>query len=180
MSTSHAQPSDAYVPPPYLTDLEQNLITEAIRLEARHDLISLEGYDLSPEERAREREFLEEQLREGSGAARGSSGYRRRRGAKPPHHSPEALAAMGRLQARIERLEQLQGWLHDDPDLFHVIDSTIGDQVRAAEQRQCKMAEAQQKRQRFLAFCAAAVTLVAGWLLSAVRPATVLLRILPH
>jgi hypothetical protein len=72
------------------------------------------------------------------------------------------------LSARIDRLDQLKTWMHDDPDLFHILDLTIGNQVKAAEERQSDLAKAAERRQRVYSFVGAIITLIVGWLLSLV------------
>ncbi|HEV8192332.1 MAG TPA: hypothetical protein VGP82_12765 [Ktedonobacterales bacterium] len=67
--------------------------------------------------------------------------------------------ALGALDQRIVRLEQLRSWMGEDPDLGRLIDTSIGSQVHASE-----------RRQRFFAGTLGVITLVAGWLLSAVSP----------
>ncbi len=67
--------------------------------------------------------------------------------------------SLGALDQRIVRLEQLRTWMGEDPDLGRLIDTSIGSQVHASE-----------RRQRFFAGTLGVITLVAGWLLSAVSP----------
>lgn len=66
---------------------------------------------------------------------------------------------LGALDQRIVRLEQLRTWMGEDPDLGRLIDTSIGSQVHASE-----------RRQRLFAGTLGVITLVAGWLLSAVSP----------
>lgn len=73
----------------------------------------------------------------------------------------------GALDQRIVRLEQLRAWMGEDPDLGRLIDTSIGSQVRASE-----------RRQRFFAGALGVITLIAGWLLSAVSPPATLASLL--
>jgi len=77
------------------------------------------------------------------------------------------------LSARIYRLDQLRRWMKDDPDLFRILDITIGNQVKAAEERQRELAKAAERRQRIFSIVGAIIALIIGWLLSLVgTPAT--------
>lgn len=73
------------------------------------------------------------------------------------------------LDMRIHRLEQLRTWMHDDPELGRLVDSTIGRQVHASE-----------RRQRVFSLALGIVTLAAGWLLSAVSPPGMVGRLFGH
>ncbi len=65
---------------------------------------------------------------------------------------------------RLQRLENLQGWLQDDPELLQrAVDTLTGRAVVA------------RRKQIVLSTLAAVVSIVAGWLLSAVKPEVVLL-----
>jgi flagellar biogenesis protein FliO len=94
-----------------------------------------------------------------------------RRG-RTPTQAPAVIAlsgptALGALDQRIVRLEQLRSWMGEDPDLGRLIDTSIGSQVHASE-----------RRQRFFAGTLGIITLVAGWLLSAVSPPAALASLL--
>jgi LPXTG-motif cell wall-anchored protein len=73
------------------------------------------------------------------------------------------------MDQRLSRLEQLQTWMGEDPELERFIDDTIGKHVRAVE-----------RRQRFLSVTFSVVGIVAGWLLSGFSTSAVLLRLIPH
>src|SRR5262249_472255 len=74
---------------------------------------------------------------------------------------------VGALDQRIVRLEQLRTWMGEDPDLGRLIDTSIGSQVHASE-----------RRQRLFAGTLGVITLIAGWLLSAVSPPATLASLL--
>jgi hypothetical protein len=61
----------------------------------------------------------------------------------------------------------LRMWMGEDPDLGRLIDTSIGSQVRASE-----------RRQRLFAGTLGVITLIAGWLLSAVSPPATLVSLL--
>ncbi len=71
-----------------------------------------------------------------------------------------------RLDERIERLSLVREWITSDAEIAHLIDATIGRQVRAAERRQAR-----------LSVVLTVVSLVVGWLLSLVGSPATLLRI---
>lgn len=63
------------------------------------------------------------------------------------------------LQARATRLQQVQQLLSDDPELLHVVDASIRNRVSAAA-----------RRQSLLSVAVAIISLIVGWLLSAISP----------
>ncbi len=71
------------------------------------------------------------------------------------------------LSRHIDRLQQLRAWMTDDPEFGRLVDSVIGKQVTAAERRQKAYALG-------LTVASSGVSLVAGWLLSALNPGTAL------
>jgi hypothetical protein len=75
---------------------------------------------------------------------------------------------MVELQERIARLKQMQEWLTDDK-LRVLVDETIGKQVKQSERRQATFGSV-----------IAVVSLVVGWLLSAITPASALAGLLGH
>src|SRR5262249_2378603 len=80
----------------------------------------------------------------------------------------DALAASGAsLDERIDRLTQMREWLRDDA-LRAMVDGAIGQQVKASE-----------RRQRVYVVAAVALSLLAGWLLSAMRPVSTVANVLP-
>jgi hypothetical protein len=74
---------------------------------------------------------------------------------------PAQASSLGHLDERLTRLTQMRDWLRDD-SLRAMVDEAIGQQVRASERRQ-------------VAYSAVVgiVSLVAGWMLSAVSPISV-------
>jgi hypothetical protein len=71
--------------------------------------------------------------------------------------TPEEQVAFDNLRTRVQRLNQVQTFFHDDPELMRMVDSAIANHTKAA-----------QRRQSFLTVGVALVSLLAGWLLSAV------------
>lgn len=76
--------------------------------------------------------------------------------------------ALGELDLRITRLQQLREWLKDDT-LRAMMDDVIGQRVRSAERRQV-----------VISAIVSVAALLAGWLLSAISPAGVLLNFFHH
>ncbi len=70
-----------------------------------------------------------------------------------------------RLDVRIKRLQAMRDWINVDPELGRFVDTAIGQQVKAAE-----------RRQRIFATGLGVVSLIVGWLLSAISPAHLVLR----
>lgn len=67
---------------------------------------------------------------------------------------------------RLQRLEDLQQWLQDDPELLQsAVERLTGEAVQT------------RRRQLILSSLAAIVSIIAGWLLSAIKPETVLLTL---
>lgn len=73
--------------------------------------------------------------------------------------------ALSSLAIQAKRLEALQMWLKTDPDLFRFIDGTIGQRVKAAEQRQ-----------RVFSFGLFLLSFFSGWLLSALAAVAIFLQ----
>lgn len=71
------------------------------------------------------------------------------------------------LQTRVRHLRQIETWMQADPDLLHTVDQLISNQVRAA-----------QRRQAIFSAGTAILSLVAGWLLSAISPVSALAHLL--
>jgi hypothetical protein len=76
-------------------------------------------------------------------------------------------ADMQALSRQIDRLQQLRAWMTDDPAFGRLVDSVVGRQVTAAERRQKAYALG-------LTVASSGVSLIAGWLLSALNPGTAL------
>jgi hypothetical protein len=72
---------------------------------------------------------------------------------------PRELAAIAVLQDHANRLRQVQALLADDPELVRVVDVSIRNRVGAA-----------QRKQAVISVALAILSLIAGWLLSAVTP----------
>jgi hypothetical protein len=91
--------------------------------------------------------------------------------------SPEALPApvptivrpnIAQLNDRITQLQQMRDWLKDD-HLRAMMDGVIGQQVAKSERRQI-----------FYTVVVSILSLVAGWLLSAISPILALAQLLPR
>ncbi|MFI5274290.1 MAG: hypothetical protein ACHQ4H_14750 [Ktedonobacterales bacterium] len=84
-------------------------------------------------------------------------------------YAPRGIPPSGTIDAgldqQISRLEQLRGWVRDDPAFGRLVDSMIGRQVQAAE-----------RRQRIYSVFVSVASLIIGWLLSTITP----LHLLPH
>ncbi len=94
--------------------------------------------------------------------------------APPAQAAPGAVApvptaaSLDELDERIHRLQTLREWLKDD-NLRGMIDDVINKHVQAAERRQV-----------YFSAGIGVASLIAGWLLSAISPAGVLLGLLHH
>ncbi len=82
-----------------------------------------------------------------------------------PSSPPASVAA---LDERIVRLTQMREWLRDDA-LRTMVDDVIGHHVKASERRQV-----------IYSVIVGVVSLLAGWLLSAVSPVSTLLGVFSH
>jgi hypothetical protein len=105
--------------------------------------------------RARSKELEEERAREDE-AAGGNIAHEP---ILPWTLTPEEDATLTNLQTRVQRLNQVQSFFRDDPELMHLVDSAIAKRTQAAS-----------RRQTLIAVGVALASLVAGWLLSAVSP----------
>jgi hypothetical protein len=119
--------------------------------------------------------------------------------------SPEErarLALQTRLDARVQFLASFQRQLKDDPEALRFVDAMLSNHVGAAEKRQQERlhtalqeqaasyeallhkqqadAKAGSRRQNVFSVAAAVVSLIAGWLLSALNPVFALAHLLPH
>jgi hypothetical protein len=135
----------------YVRALQDALTNEVNRLQAQYQAAA---QDAAPPESTRRR---------GVPAPAPSYGV-----ASPPPASaapPTSQAAgqiVAQLDERIGRLTQVRDWVADDAELAHLIDATIGQQVRASERRQAR-----------LSVVLTIVSLIAGWLISLLgSPAT--------
>lgn len=79
---------------------------------------------------------------------------------------PSQPVSLASLDERIVRLTQMREWLRDDT-LRTMIDDVIGQQVRTTAQRQL-----------VYSFVVGVISLIAGWLLSAVSPVATLTNLL--
>jgi hypothetical protein len=77
------------------------------------------------------------------------------------------------ISLQITRLEELRNWMTTDAEFARLVDAMIGQQVQAAEQRQRRAAVR-------TTVISAAVSLIAGWLLSAVSPVSMVSSLFPH
>lgn len=84
-----------------------------------------------------------------------------------PAAAPPPDVITGNLSTQIRRLEELRRWVRDDPAFGRLVDNVIGRQVQAAE-----------KRQRLYTAAFSIVSLVVGWLLPVLVPATALSHLL--
>lgn len=82
---------------------------------------------------------------------------------------PTQAEMVAGLDQRVTRLIQVRDWISEDGDIARLIDSVIGRQIRASEQRQA----------RFGVFLNA-VFLIAGWALSLVGTPAALAGLLHH
>ena len=73
------------------------------------------------------------------------------------------------LATRRDRLHVFEEWSKEDPGLMQSVDEVIVNRLKASR-----------RRQRWITFALAIVCLIAGWLLSAIAPATALARLLGH
>jgi hypothetical protein len=80
--------------------------------------------------------------------------------------APLPAGGLSELQERVARLKQMQEWLADDK-LRALVDDAIGQQVIRSE-----------RRQTIYAVIAAVASLIVGWLLSAITPASILAGLL--
>jgi hypothetical protein len=80
----------------------------------------------------------------------------------------------------MDRLDQLRCWKKGDPDLFHSIDITLDNRIKAAEQRQQEQDSAAALPQRSYAIIATNVALIVGRLLSLVGTPTTLAHAFGH
>jgi hypothetical protein len=71
------------------------------------------------------------------------------------------------LRTRIQRLNQVQSFFRDDPELMQMVDSAIAKRTQAA-----------QRRQTGITIGVALISLPAGWLLSAVSPVAAVTQLL--
>ncbi len=86
--------------------------------------------------------------------------------APPAQRAPTLNAAA--LDDEITRLQQMRVWL-SDPLMCAIIDKFIGQRLGAAERRQV-----------YYSVAAGVVSLIIGWLLSAISPASVLVGLFHH
>lgn len=85
-----------------------------------------------------------------------------------PRPLPGSSSASVQLDDRIVRLQQIRDWLKDDK-LKAMIDDVIGKQVAKSERRQVVYSVA-----------VGVLSLMAGWLLSAISPVSALAQLLPR
>jgi hypothetical protein len=78
---------------------------------------------------------------------------------------PTSLAKVELAQRRIQQLQRVQSWMKQDPELMGVLDTFIGKQVKVVR-----------RRQALVTLILSIVSLIVGWLLSALGPATVLVH----
>lgn len=95
-----------------------------------------------------------------------------RAGAKKPStcvaYTGEEKAALQVIEGQAKELRQVESIVSADPDLMRLVDASIGGiHVKAAQRRQTRALIA-----------VAALSLIIGWLLSAISPATVLTHLL--
>lgn len=120
----------------------------------------------------------------------GSKRARRAHGKVNPHVTAAPVARwlftdeekkqLNAFQGRVRRLQRLQKLLQEDPDLLQIVDHTLSKQIEAAEMRAIARAKADQRRQTIISACAAVVSLIAGWLLSAISPVSTLAHLIGH
>jgi len=84
----------------------------------------------------------------------------------PAQQQAAQQTALTELDLRISRLQQMSAWLQD-AQLRNMIDDVIGRRVQAAERRQV-----------YYSVAVGAVSLLVGWLLSAISPASMLVSML--
>jgi hypothetical protein len=89
-------------------------------------------------------------------------------GESGPLHRPVRALPEDQFDERIVRLQQIRDWLKDDK-LKSMIDDAIGKQVARSERRQVAYS-----------IIVGVLSLVAGWLLSAISPLSTLAQLLPR
>jgi hypothetical protein len=87
-----------------------------------------------------------------------------------PDTSSAAKDTLAELDSRTARLQQVNQLLHADPELLRLVDTSIFRHVQAAEQRQAARAKSTQRRQALFTVVLTVMSLVVGWLLSAISP----------
>jgi hypothetical protein len=83
-------------------------------------------------------------------------------------YTDEETAAVKAIEDRAKKLRQIESILSADPELIKLTSAGIENQVKAVKRRQTRMLVA-----------VSIVSLIVGWLLSAISPATVLTQLVP-
>jgi hypothetical protein len=81
-------------------------------------------------------------------------------------YTDEEKAALKVIEDRAKKLRQVERIVSADPELMKLTDASIENQVKAAQRRQIR-----------IVIAVAVVSLIVGWLLSAISPATVLIQL---
>ena len=84
-------------------------------------------------------------------------------------YTEEEKAALKAIEDRAKKLRQVERILNADPELMKLTATMIEKQVKAVQRRQTRTLLA-----------VAVVSLVIGWLLSAISPATILTQLIIH
>jgi len=90
----------------------------------------------------------------------------RKRPGRRVTYTDEERAALKAIEDRAKKLRQVERILNADPDLMKLTESSIDNLVKAVQRRQTRTLIA-----------VAVVSLIVGWLLSAISPATFLLQL---
>jgi hypothetical protein len=84
-------------------------------------------------------------------------------------YTDEEKAALKIIEDQAEKLRQAESILSADPELMKLAEASIENQVKAVQRRQTR-----------ISIAVVIVSLIVGWLLSAISPATVLTQLVAH
>ena len=93
----------------------------------------------------------------------------RKRPGRRVTYTDEEKAALKVIEDRAKKLRQVERILNADPELMRLTEASIENLMKAIQRRQTRKLIA-----------VAVVSLIAGWLLSAISPATILTQLVAH